>query len=75
MESIYVSYKCESCYREIILIQEDVDKAIKNGKYLSCAFCNCRHLKKKCETDDLRQCMQHSYYKREHGALRQVYHE
>lgn len=72
MKSIYTSYKCKSCGREMVLMTEEVEKIIGNGKYLSCAYCNCRHLKKEKESDSIRECMRHSSYKREHGALRQV---
>lgn len=75
MKSIYKIYKCKSCKREMILMNDEVEKALNNGKYLSCAYCNCKHLSKGKETNDLRECMNHNSYKRVHGALRQVRNE
>ena len=75
MKSIYISYKCDMCKKEMVLLQEDVDKAKKKGRYLSCAFCNSKHLRKEKECDSIKQCMKHSSYKRVHGTLRRVHHE
>lgn len=72
MKSIYKVYKCIKCKNEMILLSDEIEQSINHGKYLSCAYCNCRHLKKEKESDSIRECMRHSSYKREHGALRQV---
>ena len=56
----------------MILLNDEIEKAISNGKYLSCAYCNCKHLNKEKETNDLRECMNHNSYKRVRGAIRQV---
>ncbi|NFO15191.1 hypothetical protein FDB34_13485 [Clostridium botulinum] len=77
MEGYYTSYKCKNkkCNKEMILLTEEVEKTIADGNYLSCSHCGSRNLKKGTNTDDLRKCMRHDSYKREHGALRQVRHE
>lgn len=75
MKSIYKSYKCSSCKREMVLLSEYVDSAIKNGKYLSCAYCGCKYLKREKESDSLKECMRTNSYKRVRGALRQVKQE
>ncbi|CAI3699405.1 Zn-finger containing protein [Clostridium neonatale] len=73
MKNIYRIYKCKSCKREMILINDEAEKALNNGKYLSCAYCNCRHLSKEKETSDLRECMDHNAYKKVSGKVRQVH--
>lgn len=64
MQSIYKSYKCGSCKREIILLADEVDEAIRHGKYLVCAYCSCKHLKKLKETYDLNECFENSEKKK-----------
>ncbi|CAI3193149.1 hypothetical protein [Clostridium neonatale] len=64
MQNIYRTYKCGSCKKEIILLTEDVERAIKNNKYLTCAYCNCRHLKKIKEIDSIKECFENSEKKR-----------
>ena len=64
MQNIYRTYKCGSCKREIVLLIEDVNKAINNGRYLACAYCGCRHLKKIKETDSMKECFENSEKRR-----------
>lgn len=71
MKKEYESYKCKSCKRTFIIIAEEMNKE----HYLKCPHCSCRDLKKVKETDDLRECISHSTYRRNHGALRQVRQE
>lgn len=56
MQSIYTVYKCGPCRREIILITKEVIEAMKNGKYLACVYCGCKHIKKVKETDSIKEC-------------------
>ncbi|AWK52224.1 hypothetical protein DIC82_14995 [Clostridium beijerinckii] len=75
MKGYYISYKCQRCHNEVILITEEVSSTLKTGKYISCSHCGCKKLKEEKATDDLRECMKHPSYRREHGAIRQVIHE
>lgn len=75
MESIYTILVCErsKCRKETILITEQVEDTLKKGGYVSCSHCGCKNVILKSATDDLRDCMDHSAYKRKRGALRQVH--
>ena len=72
MKGIYSIYKCVSCKRTNILLTDEVEEAIKGDRYLSCAYCNCKQLAKEKETDNAKECMNTSHYKRMKGAIRQV---
>lgn len=54
MKHIYTVFKCKGCNREFILVVEDMVKALKSGKYLSCPYCGCKRLKSR-SIDDLRK--------------------
>lgn len=56
MNSIYVSYKCKNCKKEIILISDEVLDTLKRG-YLACSHCSSKRLIVETKTDDLRECM------------------
>ena len=64
----YISYICKSCNRSFILISCEINK----DGYIKCPHCSSRKVRKTKETDDLRECIKHSAYKKVHGALRQV---
>lgn len=64
MQSIYTSYKCMRCKREIILISKEIDIAIDAGKYIACAYCSCRSLKITKQTDSLIECFRNSEKRR-----------
>ena len=72
MESIYTSYKCKRCKKETIVITEEEQRTLKEGKYISCAHCGSKHIVKEKTTDDLREIMTVRSYKRVNGALRQM---
>lgn len=72
MKSIYTNYKCKKCKNEMILITDEIEKIIADGRYLSCAYCGSKRIIKESEIDDLRECMKERRYKRVKGALRQV---
>ena len=63
------------CKKTIILISEEASSTLAADKFLSCSHCGCKKLKQENATSDLRECMKHSSYKREHGAIRQVHSE
>lgn len=72
MEGYYTSYRCKGCNKEIILITEELKRTLASGKYVSCSHWGCKRLRKDRTTDIFKECMNHSAYKRIHGAIRQV---
>ena len=64
MQSIYNNYKCKSCKREMILITDEVDGAIKQGKYLACAYCGSKRLIKVWETSEFKKLFKNDEKKR-----------
>lgn len=64
----YTSFKCSKCNKTTIVITDEM----QSGRYLACSHCSSKKNKSAKETDDLRECMKESVYKREHGAIRQV---
>lgn len=68
MLSIYTSYICKCCRKEFVLLSEDVE-SMKG--YLVCPYCSSRKVKKENIADSLKECMEHTSYKRVKGALRQ----
>lgn len=71
MESMYTSYKCKSCNKEIILITDEIHDSLKNNKYLACSHCGSKKLIKELVTDDLREVAKARSYRRVNGRLRQ----
>lgn len=70
---IYEYFICKGCRKTTILLTEEVERTIAQGKYIGCAHCGCRKLRPGGETDDLRECMQERKYKRNRrGALEQI---
>lgn len=72
MESIYSIYKCLKCNKDNILITEEVTSTLRTGKYISCSHCGSKRLKKEKATDNFKECMDHSAYKKVNGVIRQV---
>lgn len=75
IEGMYTNYKCSVCNKENILITEEVSSTLRAGKYISCSHCGCKNLKKGKVTDNLKECMNHGAWKKEHGATKQVRYE
>ena len=75
MDKAYKTCECKSCGGEFILLDEYVKRNLLKGKYESCPYCGSRNIKQTNESDNFKECMKHSSYKREHGALRQVRHD
>lgn len=73
MEDMYISYCCNKCHKEIILLTEQVEDSIKNGKYLSCSHCGSKRLFEENKANDLRKCMDHNAWKKVKGKIRQVH--
>lgn len=65
---MYATYICKNCGKSAILLKEE----ISSRGYLKCPHCSSKNIKLSSETDNLKECMNHSNYKRAHGALRQV---
>lgn len=75
MEKLYISYKCKVCNKTTILLTDEVNNTIKSAKYIACSHCGSKRIVEEKSTDNLKECMNHSSYKRQHGVLRQVIHE
>ena len=71
MLSMYTGLKCKTCKLEFILLSEDV-KAIPDGRYLACPYCNSKRIIVIKANDSLKECMGHSSYEKIHGVVRQV---
>jgi DNA-directed RNA polymerase subunit RPC12/RpoP len=52
----YTIYTCKRCKRDFITETEEVNKLIKNGKYLVCPFCSHKDLHKSGKFDSLIEC-------------------
>lgn len=72
IEGMYTNYVCSRCNKENILITEEVSSTLRAGEYISCSHCGCKSLIKGKITDNLKECMNHSAYKKIHGVIRQV---
>ncbi|HBJ2623568.1 TPA: hypothetical protein LA827_003371 [Clostridium botulinum] len=72
MESIYIILICKRCKKTTILLKEEVEDTIKDRKYLACAHCGCKNLKKEKSTNNAKECMKSNHYKRVNGYIRQV---
>nr|WP_072904359.1 hypothetical protein [Hathewaya proteolytica] len=70
MLNIYTNLKCKCCKKELILITEEL-LSIDPDRYLVCPYCSNRNIVVQGSTDNLRECMGHSSYKKVHGAIRQ----
>ncbi len=65
---MYQSYLCNKCKKEFIALTECINN---NTGYMSCAYCGCRSIKRTGKYSDLNQCMEHSSYVRDNGAIKQ----
>lgn len=73
IESIYTIYECSRCRKESILITSEVSSTLRTGKYISCSHCGCKNLKIRNATDNFKECIDHSAYKKIKGVIRQVH--
>lgn len=65
---MYQLYKCR-CRKEFILITECIED---NKGYLVCPYCSSRRITKEGKYNSLKECMNHSVYKRVNGSLKQI---
>ncbi|MDU4890977.1 MAG: hypothetical protein E6344_18250 [Clostridium sp.] len=72
MNGIYTSYICKSCKREIVLLTDELESTLREGKYISCSHCGSKRLVKELVTDDLREVTKARSYKRVSGRIRQI---
>lgn len=75
VETMYINYLCGRCHKETILISSEVEDTKRNGNYISCSHCGSKKLKEQQATDNFKQCMEHSAYRRIRGSLRQIHSE
>lgn len=75
MEAYYTSFMCDICKKETILITEEVRMTVSSGGHISCSHCHSKKISKEKATDNFKECMKHSAYKKVNGAIRQVRHE
>ncbi|WP_253199598.1 hypothetical protein [Clostridium gasigenes] len=55
------------------MLNDEVNKTLNSGKFLSCGHCGCKKFNEEKATDDLRETMKARKYKRNsHGALEQI---
>jgi len=60
MQSNYTSLKCGLCKKEIILLTNEMEEAIKHGSYLACTYCSSKHLKELKQTYSIKECFENS---------------
>ncbi len=65
---MYATYVCKFCGKSAILLKEE----ISTKGHLKCPHCSSKNIYLEKETDNLKECMSHSAYKRGSGAIRQV---
>ena len=75
INGMYTIYTCSKCRKDMILITEEVESTVRDGKYISCSHCGSKKMKEQQATDSFKQCMEHSAYKRIRGSLRQIHSE
>ena len=68
VRTMYQLYKCR-CRKEFILITECIED---NKGYLVCPYCSSRRITKEGKYNSLKECMNHSVYKRVNGSLKQI---
>lgn len=72
MEEIYTSYTCKGCNKTTIVLTSECNNTQRQGRYIACSHCGSKRIKVLSKTNNLRECMGHSSYKRKGRALRQV---
>ena len=70
MGVLYQLFDCNNnrCRKEFIGITEYINN---NTGFMACPYCGCRNIKRIGKYTDLRECMDHSSYVRENGAIKQ----
>lgn len=68
MQDNYKIYECRACKKEVILLSHQVD----SNTNIACPFCASKSLKLQKATASIKECMDHSSYRKVHGVMRQV---
>lgn len=68
MQKEYKAFECKKCKRTTIVLNNEI---VRN-RFLVCSHCSSKDIKEVKETDNLKECMDHASYVKEHGAIRQV---
>ena len=71
MLSMYTSYSCKSCGKQLVLLTEELESMSKD-RYLACSYCGSRRIVKQKITDNLKECMSEHSYKRIDGRMQQT---
>ena len=67
---MYITYRCSICGTEFIMPTAHLNKAEIEGRYLACPYGH-RDIVVAGRYDDLKDCMQHDYYRKENRAIKQ----
>lgn len=70
-ELMYIAYRCEKCKTTIIVPIEDIKRMESEGRFINCIFGH-RDIRKLDQYEDIKECMNHSHYKRSNGAIKQI---
>ncbi|WP_326514798.1 hypothetical protein [Clostridium intestinale] len=65
----YTVYECISDKKEFILITEELEAASREGKYITCPYCNSKRVKNVGTSNSIKECMRERSYKRIHGVI------
>lgn len=67
----YIIYRCKICGCSFILPIDEVKHNEDKGNYLTCPFRGHKDIMVTGAYDSIKECMQHTSYKREKGSLKQ----
>jgi len=68
----YIVYKCLVCGCIFILPSDHVKYNENEGNYITCPFRGHKQIVVSGAYDSLKECMEHSHYKRDHRAIKQI---
>lgn len=68
---MYTAYRCLKCNTTTIIPTEDIKRMESEGRYISCPFGH-KHIVKLDQYADIKECMDHDTYKKEHGVTKQI---
>ncbi len=68
----YIVYKCKICGCSFILPTSEVKYNEEKGNYISCPLKGHKNIVVTGAYDSIKECMDHSSYKRDKGKIRQI---